>query len=205
MRALYLFIATILGSFLLLHSVHSGQHIQSIFCALLVFLAFLSRNDANSSYLVLMYLVVFAIGKIVVLPLHSSFFENSSGFIKNTYIFGFSALLDLCLVYLVRNRMALSLFITKGKKPAVLEKNYAEGPLLGLLIGYAAIDVFAFIENLVRNLEHLGINEIFAKQFWEITFFYNNYMYFKTVLLALSIAVLYMSVIIRKRQMPSAA
>lgn len=205
MKASYLIIATFLAAFLLVFSVPAGQHLLSVFCLLLISLFLLSKKDVNSGYLVLVFLGVFSLGKVLLYPLEEYLFPISSGFVQNLSVFSINLFLDLLLIFFLKNRMVFSLKITNGRKPEVLEKNYSEGPLYGLLIGWCLVDFLALLENIVRNLEHLGISEDFAKQFWHITFIYDYYEYAKGVLMALTIVVLYMGVIIRKRQSLSAA
>ncbi|WP_462170373.1 hypothetical protein [Pseudoalteromonas xiamenensis] len=204
MKVANLIIVSILTGLLLIYTFSFGQNIQSAFVVALALLAFFAKNEVNSQYLVIAFLVVFALGKILLYPIEIYIYPNYSGFIQNLSGFGLGLLLDLVLIYLVRNRMELSLIITRGKAPSVLEKNYADGPLLGLLVCLAAIDSIALIENTIRHLEYLGFDENFAKQFRGMTFFYDYYEYFKSSLISISIAVLYMGVVIRKRQIPSA-
>ncbi|WP_249314002.1 hypothetical protein [Pseudoalteromonas sp. S2755] len=80
----------------------------------------------------------------------------------------------------------------------MFEKNYAEGPLHFLVLTLALIDFFALMENFLRNLEHLGINEETAKVFWEVTFFYDYFAYLKSVPMLLCVAVLYIGFIARR-------
>jgi len=205
MKVATLIIVSIVAGLMLLHELSIGQNIQSAFVLLSVALLFFSKDDQNSQYLVVVFLSYFALAKIVIFILETYIYPNYNGLIQNTFAFGSALIEDLCLIYLVRNRMKMSLLFTRGKAPKVLERNYADGPLLGLLIGYVFIDFLALVENAIRNLEHLGFSEDFAKQFWDFMFFYNNYEYIKVVLISLTIMVLYMGVVIRKRQMPSAA
>ncbi|WMN61361.1 hypothetical protein NI389_08270 [Pseudoalteromonas xiamenensis] len=205
MKVVNLILVTILSSFLLLNNISAGQNVQTVFCVLLIALVVFAKNDLNSRYMVVSYLMVFTLGKIVFYPIEMYVYPNFNSLVQNSAAFGMSFLLDILLIYLVRNRMLFSLMLTGGEEPSVLEKNYTEGPLFGLLLGYASIDLVAFVENVVRNLEYFGFSKEFAKQFWHVTFFYDYYEYLKGTLMALSITVLYMGVVIRKRQMPSAA
>lgn len=205
MKLFSLIAISIVSGLSLLHALSIGQNIQSVFIIFAIALLFLAKDDQNSQYLVIVFLSYFAFAKLVIFLLETYIYPNYNGLIQNTFAFGSALIEDLLLIYFIRNRMEMSLLFTKGKSPKVLEKNYADGPLLGLLIGYVAIDLLALIENVIRNLDKLGISEDFAKQFWDVMFFYNNYEYIKVVLISLTIAVLYMGVIIRKRQSLSAA
>ncbi|WP_462152231.1 hypothetical protein [Pseudoalteromonas xiamenensis] len=205
MKLSYLVWITILSSFVLIQSMSEWGSVQAIFCIFLGILSVLSRKDFNGLFLVLCFLIIFSIEILVFYPLQHFVFPSLNGLLDNSIAFSAQFCIDLFLIYLVRNRMSLSLIFTKGSDPRIFEKNYTEGPLLGLLLGYAAMDLLAFLENLMRNLDKLGVNPEFAKQFWEFTFFYDYFEYLKGTLMALSITVLYMGVVIRKRQIPSAA
>ncbi|MFC3034413.1 hypothetical protein ACFOEE_18050 [Pseudoalteromonas fenneropenaei] len=199
MRATYLVMGSVASALLLVQLISEWQSAQTVFCILLVGLAFFSRSDSNGQFLIIAFLTAFLVEKIVFYPVELFIFPLNINFIGNSVAFIVQFSVDVLLIYLVKNRMKLSLVLTKGKSPCILEKNYAEGPLYGLLICYASIDMLAFIENIIRNLDRLGVDESFAKQFWDLTFFYDNFEYMKGVLMALTIVVLYMGVVVRKR------
>lgn len=205
MKFTSLILASVLIGLLVTYSFSIGQDIQNVLLILFLALTIMSRKDANHQFLVLSFLGVFIVGKLILYPLEMYVYGQYSGLINNSLLFGLNIILDFVLLYLIKNRMRLGLVLTKGKKPEVLEKNYSDAPLYGLLLCYISIDLLAFFENIIRNLEHFGVSEAFAQQFWNVTFFYDFYEYFKVTLISLTIAVLYMGVIIRKRQSLSAA
>lgn len=54
--------------------------------------------------------------------------------------------------------------------------------LLTVTAIYIFVDLLAIVENLIRNLEHLGINESLAKNFWHWTLIYHTYPTIKQAL-----------------------
>ena len=120
-------------------------------------------------------------------------------FLQNTVAFGTQLLLSLILLFLLKHRMTIAVLITKGKSASVFEKNYAEGPLYLLVLTLVAVDLFALIENFIRNLEHLGVAEETASIFWEFTFFYDYFEYLKAVPMLLCVMMLYVGLMVRTK------
>ncbi|WP_240036249.1 hypothetical protein [Pseudoalteromonas sp. A757] len=96
----------------------------------------------------------------------------------------------------------MAVLLTKGRTASVFEKNHAEGPLYFLVLILVFVDFMALLENFIRNLEHIGVNEEIARAFWEWTFFYDYYEYLKAVPIFLCIALLYVGLIVRTRRQP---
>jgi len=58
----------------------------------------------------------------------------------------------------------------------------ADLSLMVLFLIYMIVDFLAIGENLIRNLEHIGFSEEFAKQFWSWTLIYDGYEEIKRTL-----------------------
>ncbi|PAJ72405.1 hypothetical protein CJF42_21460 [Pseudoalteromonas sp. NBT06-2] len=52
------------------------------------------------------------------------------------------------------------------------------------------VDLTSAAENIIRNLEHIGISEVTAKQYWGWDWVYSHYSDTKRVLLGLQIFIL---------------
>lgn len=188
---------------LMLASVAKATVIEPIVFLLLVMLAFFARKDENSLLLTIIFAAVFALEvsvafglKYIVFPAVESFYY------ENIYAFSIQLLLSLLLLILLRHRMTIAVILTRGKSASVFEKNYAEGPLYFLVITSVLIDFLALMENFLRNLEHLGVDEEKAKVFWEITFFYDYFEYLKTITMLLCVLLLYIGLIVRTKREP---
>ncbi|MCX2767737.1 helix-turn-helix domain-containing protein [Pseudoalteromonas sp. B530] len=178
---------------------------ESTLFILLLVLFFYSYKDKNSQLLTLCFVVVFLCSTVVAYALVNVIFPIlDSGYHKNICAFTIQFSLSLLLLFLLKYRMAFAVLLTRGKSASVFEKNYAEGPLHFLVLTLALIDFFALMENFLRNLEHLGINEETAKVFWEVTFFYDYFAYLKSVPMLLCVAVLYIGYIARNQVSRSA-
>ncbi|MEZ7207925.1 helix-turn-helix domain-containing protein [Pseudoalteromonas sp. DY56-GL79] len=172
---------------------------ESTLFILLLVLFFYAYKDKNSQLLTLCFVVVFLCSTVAVYALVNVIFPIlDSGYHKNICAFTIQFSLSLLLLFLLKHRMAFAVLLTRGKSASVFEKNYAEGPLHFLVLTLALIDFLALMENFLRNLEHLGINEETAKMFWEVTFFYDYFAYLKSVPMLLCVAVLYIGFIARR-------
>lgn len=187
-----------LGFMLFLPAMVSAQGLQEVTCILMVMLLIVGGRDWNSHSLSLVFLTVFTLTYLVFMPITSLLFPIFTGFGQNVIAFGGSLVFDFILILLLKYRIAIGLWLSKGKCPTLLEKNSIEGPLLASLLGYAIFDGMAFIENLIRNLERLGVDEDFAKQFWHITYIYDYYEYYKFGLMLLSVLFLFIGIRIRQ-------
>ncbi|KJY85678.1 XRE family transcriptional regulator [Pseudoalteromonas piscicida] len=172
---------------------------ESTLFILLLVLFFYAYKDKNSQLLTLCFVVVFLCSTVAVYTLENFIYPIvDNNFIGNSCAFFIQLSLSLLLLFLLKHRMAFAVLLTRGRSPSVFEKNYAEGPLHFLVLTLALIDFFALMENFLRNLEHLGINEETAKVFWEVTFFYDYFAYLKSVPMLLCVAVLYIGFIARR-------
>jgi len=178
----------------------SGFAIQWVFLLLLILLTLLARKDLNSQLLTAIFFGVSSLLYLVLTPLRHYMQPIYSGFIQNMTYFSLAILSDFLMIYLLRNKMSLSVKLTKGNNKSVFEKNYMEGPIGIVIMGLLFVDSLAFLENIIRNLEHFGINEDFARQFWEVQFIFDNFKSIKFFLMAVIIILLFVGTRIRHRQ-----
>ncbi|MFC0117665.1 helix-turn-helix domain-containing protein [Pseudoalteromonas xiamenensis] len=178
----------------------SAQDIITIVCILLFLLSVFARKDLKNQYLVLMFFAFTVLEKIIFYPIQRYVFPLTSGFIDNIIAFGIQFIMYVFLFYLTKNRIEISLRLTKGRLPQVMQHNLTDAPIAGLLLLYIALHLAAFIENLIRHLDKFGVDEEFAKQFWKVQFIYDNYELFNITLVGFTIAVLYFGINIQKRQ-----
>ncbi|WMN61366.1 helix-turn-helix transcriptional regulator [Pseudoalteromonas xiamenensis] len=169
-------------------------------CLSFVVLIFLSGKNINNRYLSGLLLAHFCVELLMLYPIKLVVFPHVNGFEGNIIAFGIQFILFVLLIYFVRFRIVISLYMTKAKCPKVLQLNCIDAPLIALLFGYALLNLGAFIENLIRNLEHLGVDENFAKQFWKLTYIYDNFEAFNLVLTFMTVVVLYIGIKIQERQ-----
>ncbi|MEK0159876.1 helix-turn-helix transcriptional regulator [Pseudoalteromonas piscicida] len=181
---------------------------ESVFLLLLIALLCYSYKDKNSQCMVAIFVTVYILTNIANYWLHFVLFPVvTNAFYQNIYAFSTNLSLSLLLFILLKYRMKFAVFITRGKSEDVFEKNPIEAPLCFLAMMIALIDFCALMENFIRNLEHIGMDEDFAKTFWELTFFYDYYEYIKAPPILLSFVLLYAGILARKRntQQPQSA
>ncbi|WMN61364.1 hypothetical protein NI389_08285 [Pseudoalteromonas xiamenensis] len=162
---------------------------------------FFARKDLNSQSLALVYIAVMAPCYLLFIPVKEYVYPNYSGFVQNIAAFSLAILSDLLLLYLLKNKMHLGVRLKKINYSSILEKNYIEGPLYGVTVGLLCVDLSAFIENIIRHLDKLGISKEFAKQFWNVRFIYDHFEYVKIFLMALILILLFIGIRIRQRQL----
>ncbi|QZO15030.1 helix-turn-helix domain-containing protein [Pseudoalteromonas piscicida] len=176
---------------------------ESTLFILLLVLFFYSYKDKNSQLLTLCFAIVFVLSSIAMFVLQTVIFPAvESYFIENIYAFSIQLSLSLLLLFLLKHRMTIAVILTRGRSPTVFEKNHAEGPLYLLVILLAIVDFFALMENFLRNLDRMGVNEESAKVFWEVTFFYDYFAYLKAVPMLLCVLLLYVGLIVRTKRQP---
>ncbi|PHI34689.1 transcriptional regulator [Pseudoalteromonas sp. GCY] len=172
---------------------------ESTLFILLLVLFFYSYKDKNSQLLTLCFAVPYFLAIVAIYMLRIAIFPVvESYFIENIFAFSIQFSLSLLLLFLLKHRIEIAIILTRGKSASVFEKNYAEGPLYFLAIILAFVDFLALMENFLRNLDRMGINEETAKVFWEVTFFYDYFAYLKSVPMLLCVAVLYIGFIARR-------
>ncbi|MCG7555289.1 helix-turn-helix transcriptional regulator [Pseudoalteromonas sp. Of11M-6] len=173
---------------------------ESVFLLLLIALLCYSYKDKNSQCMVAIFVTVYILTNVANYWLHFVLFPVVTNvFYQNIYAFSINLSLSLLLFILLKYRMKFAVFITRGKSEDVFEKNPIEAPLCFLAMMIALIDFCALMENFIRNLEHIGMDEDFAKTFWELTFFYDYYEYIKAPPILLSLVLLYAGILARKR------
>lgn len=174
-----------LGFMLMVPLFASTQDTMTLFCILALALTWLAQDDFASRYLALCVFSLFLIDKVTIYPVELYVFPNYNGFIDGVFAFGLQSITSLGLIFFLRNRLSISLKITKQLSAKVINKSYIEGPLLGVVLTILFVNIAAFLENIVRNLERLGVDEVFAKQFWHVTYIYDYFESIKIVLIAI--------------------
>lgn len=108
---------------------------------------------------------------------------------KNTRIYLIHFLTDVVLFLLIATRPILSRnwLMRKGQSVKSIVMTNADMALMTVFLLFICIDLLAMAENLIRNLEYLGVNEEFAKQFWGWDWVFYNYSPMKSILLGLEL------------------
>ncbi|RRS09334.1 XRE family transcriptional regulator [Pseudoalteromonas sp. J010] len=185
---------------ILLGSLAGVMVFESTVFLLLVALFFYAHKDKNSLSIISILLVIYFLTLISGYCLNYIIFPMAeSYYMQNTYAFSLHLLLSTMMALSIKHRMLIAAWVTRGKVPSIFERNYVDAPLFSLACCLMFVDFAALIENFIRSSERLGVPLEIAQQFWEVTFFYDYFWYFKAVPSLMILSVLYMGIEIRKR------
>lgn len=109
---------------------------------------------------------------------------------------------DVCVLLFLLYRPPISrtylrcLVFPRGRKHTDEELTYSQAEvwLISVILLYFCVDVAALIENLIRNMDYLGVPEEFAQNFYEWTFVFYAYEPVKNLLNLLELAAIWFSV-----------
>ena len=162
----------------------------AIFSSLFLVTALLNKSETNIVHLCVGFSLISILEQIVFLfvPLTG---EPQVWF--NNRIFFIHLIFDLCLFSFLIFRGAISrtLYQKLNKPTEGLHLTNADISLFGVMILFIFVDLAATIENLLRNLEHLGFSEEVAKPLWQLNWIYYHYPQMKYGLMGLQFLVLW--------------
>jgi len=159
----------------------SPQYYDIAFTSFLFSLAILNFNNVNIRH-ICGIIILFKLGIFCLINyyLMESILHLPNLWI-NAIIFGIQLIALTLLTGVMFFRPVISRFLhnkTSAKSNPDISITFADNLLFITFSILATVTLLAFGENLIRNLEYLGVNEEFAKTFWQWTFFYDNYEIF---------------------------
>ncbi|MEC4091627.1 hypothetical protein [Pseudoalteromonas rubra] len=163
------------------HFYHNTTIMLFFFLSISALAVFSRKNPDYSSFLIKLSLLAL-LDLILNIGLENFVVGKYSGLTQNNIIFSFALLIDITITYV--SVTSLKTFSDQKAKLAV-QVNIIMFSL------FCIIDFLALSENIVRNLDKLGVADSFASQFYHWQFLYDHYELFKTPLLAFTIAFLY--------------
>ncbi|USD30287.1 helix-turn-helix transcriptional regulator [Pseudoalteromonas sp. SCSIO 43201] len=180
-------------------SIWSLFFFENIILIILCVLFFYANKDKNSQSVIGIFVIAFMLEVIVAYCLKFIIFPAvESYYFENIYAFGLQLCINLLLLFMLKNRAFLSVLVTRGRSASVLERSPIEASVYFLVLTLASVDFLALMENFLRNLERLGVEESVAKAFWEVTFFYDYFEYLKAAPTWACVMVLFTAIIARK-------
>ncbi|WP_462151888.1 hypothetical protein [Pseudoalteromonas xiamenensis] len=175
-------------------TIDMGSPIVISFMISLGIICILSKDEFNTCFSILLILLISLLELILTIPFEKYVYGIYSTFTQNSIIFSIHLLTDILLALAISNRKQLSIisFAKKSEKymAKTFEKCYSDAPLVGIFILSSAFDFLAFIENLSRHLERVGVPIEIAERVIHIQVIYDHYIYIKPIFMALTIAVL---------------
>ena len=161
-----------------------------IFPATALLSAYVNRHEPNILHLCLGLFVIAVLERIVFL------FVPTSGTPQvwvNNRIYILHFLFDAGFLLFLVCRGAISRFIYQrlNKPTKGLHLTNADISLFAVMVLFILLDLAALIENLLRNLEHMGFSEEFAKPLWELNWVFYNYPQMKSIILGIQFFILW--------------
>ena len=151
---------------------------------------------------VLLLFKIIELTAIYQLPTQAALTPNIAPVWLNTNNYLIHLLCDVCLLLFIVFRPFVSrnylrwLTFPLGKQHTDEELTYTqtEAWLITVMFMYFSVDLAALTENLIRNLEYLGVDERIAQYFWNWTLIYHAYLPLKNYLNLLELVVIWFSV-----------
>ncbi|PHI36849.1 hypothetical protein CBQ28_12850 [Pseudoalteromonas sp. GCY] len=168
--------------------------------ALVFILAIFSKEQLNITHLSTV-LIAIIILEFSLVSFVENLFANAPPYKQNMFIVGIHFICDLLTYLTIKNRVRFSLrFVNKFQKARkeYIYMTHADIILVGIFFLFMLVDLAAFAENIIRNLEHFGVDEDFAKQFWKWGIVHYSYPYLKSVLLAAVITTLLATIYVER-------
>jgi len=166
-------------AFCVLLTIHFDYHVYTaviVACAYILTM-FINRNNPNIVHLCCFLLLFKAIEQFVFLFVPFTAGEGELPVWTNNTIYMIHVSFDVALLFTLWYRGFLSRYIySKLDKPIKgLHLTFADIGLFLVVVLFVIVDLYAAIENLVRNMEHLGIPEDVAKEYWKVNWMFYNY------------------------------
>lgn len=177
-----------------------GNQMQLVYIAALVIALFITKDFSIKATSLL--LLVVSISEYYIFTLLITDGLSSSPIIYRS--FGLLLLylaLDSLTFYLIKNRSSVLLKCFKNHPktiPKKLSPCITDAPLIGIFFLFCVTDIMLLLEHFIRNLEHFGVPESFAKQFWHWDWVYYASQPTKLGLQALTIMVLFAGIYITR-------
>lgn len=160
-----------------------------------------ARTDANMSSLCVLILSLIFIERFVFYWIPTDNPGGPTVWVNNT-IFAVHLLFDFAAKYLIALRAPIinGYFKRKHLVSSNIHLTKADLAMFFLMRVYIWVDLIALCENLIRNLEHLGVPEEFARQFWDWNWVFYSYPEIKYVLFGLQFLIIWSTISDKMRE-----
>ncbi|NSY36509.1 hypothetical protein DS891_23780 [Pseudoalteromonas sp. JC28] len=162
---------------------------QVVMLTAIAFIGAVYYSDVNIRHICFILFFTRVVGFAIIYFNLFSLNDDSLYLWKNNRIFLIHLLIDITSFLLIAFRPMLSRnwLAKKGKETKEVLMTNADMALMTLFLLFIGVDSLALVENLIRNLDYLGVNEEFAKQFWGWDWVFYNYSSMKSILLGLEL------------------
>ncbi|ATD08786.1 MULTISPECIES: hypothetical protein [Pseudoalteromonas] len=200
---IFLLICAAIAASLSVIYIHFNHYADTVMLACIIIFCFMAKNHENIKHIVALLLIMTAIEYGLVSYVVSL---NSMGlppFQGNLLMFGSHFLVDLTILMIMKYRVRLSLRYVRRTAPdnwRSIYMTHADPILYGIYFAFILVDLAAFGENIIRNLEHFGVDESFAKQFWSWGLIYYNYEILKSILLSCVVTTILATIFVERQR-----
>ena len=165
----------------------------------ITYAAFLGRFNPNILSLCLGLLGFIIIERIIFLFVSKN---NTPLVWTNHIIFSIHFAMDLGCIFFLIYRGVLCRWLYRNYLYTVQKFHLtnADISMLLVMVLFLLVDLAAMAENLLRNLEHLGVSEELAKPLWELNWIFYHYPELKASIMGLQFLVLWSTVTKMARQ-----
>ncbi|WP_440056457.1 hypothetical protein ACSLBF_20350 (plasmid) [Pseudoalteromonas sp. T1lg65] len=192
---------TVALSFFQFESPYFGN---ALWLGIVLALCFLVKEQENIKHIVIFLIVALITEKMLFQYLLSLYEAGMKGYQTNFYIYSMHFFVDLVTLLFIKYRVRLSLRYIHRFKPdewRLIYTTYADALLYAIFIAFIVVDLAAFFENIIRNMEHfLGLSVEVAKPYWDWFWVKKSYPYVKSFLLSCVIATLIMTIIAERKR-----
>ncbi|KZN62863.1 hypothetical protein N473_18280 [Pseudoalteromonas luteoviolacea CPMOR-1] len=169
------------------YSMKAPIYESMIYIACLAF-AFFKTIHLPKMSVFLLYILMFVLVELIGTILLDSFvYGQYTGFTENTWYFTFGLIIDLFICLYCRKSAIYFL----REEPSLFDM---ANSLFYVFMLFLFVDLYALVENFVRNLERLGFPEEQVRHLWDITHMYYNIKIYKSILIGLAATCLFASV-----------
>lgn len=197
-----------LGSVLLSYiHMEVNNYVNIALLVSIVALSLIAKGQENIKHISVLLLLVTVAEYFLNVWALSMWEQGLAAHLTNAYIFGGHLVLDILVLMVLKRRVYWSLRYIRRTNPdnwRAIYMTHADPLLYGIFFAFVLVDLAAFGENIIRNLEHFGVDEVFAKQFWSWGFIHSNYEILKSILLSCVITTLLATIFV-ERQRPDEA
>ncbi|MFC3032759.1 hypothetical protein ACFOEE_09525 [Pseudoalteromonas fenneropenaei] len=204
-----LLIITIVISLFIVEFFAAGLSHQIIFVLTLSAFYIYAKGSLNIRYLLAVFISISLVEMFLFFGLKFIVVGNVARAYSNSLFYLIHLVIDLSLIGVLRNRQVFQLKWYGDKEPKItakiLERSLIDAPMYGLLIIFCFVDTAGLAENVIRNLEHFGFSEEFAKPFWSWDFVFYLYSPVKTVLMCFVVMLFFAAIYIERSKAKRAA
>ncbi|WMN60693.1 helix-turn-helix domain-containing protein [Pseudoalteromonas xiamenensis] len=174
-------------SLIILVAMSSGVYYLSFFVLALIAVYFLSKKSLGSQFIILTIVASTIIELGFTIPFKLFIYNQYSGYFQNNTIYSIHLIMDSITLTCIWNYQTLACYFHKSRSLkeilSLFDKCHIHAPMIVVYFAFCFVDIAAIVENQIRNMERLGLDETLASQFYHWQFIYDYYATVKVTLI----------------------